>query len=336
MLLCTLSNIACVWQCRACSTMRDADEALHARVRTSMHSAIYCVLEAGMSLNARCRCTPSADVLQRIHTFSSSVASILSAREQSPTTVQALRALSYVQTLAARLSGGNSMTLARCVMLVIDQYLLTRMSPKHSWHAAVIKDTVASLSGWLFVSRQKLMRLQEAAGTLTHSKSRSDPYATASRAPLGARTASTPVLYSSPSSAEVLSTANAVGREGLSHGASDDAAPPRQTAEVLTSPHSHSTFMDIVLCQPADLSCVRQIRATLKRSRWWRTLCRIVGASACQVMREQWYPAAARRTIRKRCLAEHLPTSAPLPACSARAPMWHNSSRQVAVVPHSW
>ena len=126
-----MSEIACVWQCRGRSAMRDTDEAIHARVRTPVHSNICCVLAAGMSLFARCRCTPSGDVLQRIHTFSSSIASILSAMEQTSATLQALRALSYVQTLAARLTGGTSMTLARCVMLALHQYLLTCTPPKH-------------------------------------------------------------------------------------------------------------------------------------------------------------------------------------------------------------
>ena len=47
----------------------------------------------------------------------------------------------------------------------------------------------------LLPRRQHVRRLQEVAGVLMHSKSRSDPFATVSRAPLTARTASTPVLH---------------------------------------------------------------------------------------------------------------------------------------------
>ena len=48
--------------------------------------------------------------------------------------------------------------------------------------------------------RQKVSRLQEMTKTLMHTKSRSDPFAKVGRAPMAARTASTPALQTNVSS----------------------------------------------------------------------------------------------------------------------------------------
>ena len=206
------------------------------------------------------RCTPSADILQRIYTFSSSMASLLSSREQSSATVQALRALSYVQTLTARVSGGKDMTLARCVMLTLGMCLHVRRHTSDDT-GAVMQDALAcsftlTLCSLNFVGalRQHLIKLQEATGTLTHSTRRPDPYATASRAPLAARTASTPVLFPMSPSSESFQTANAAGRQDAvsqSYNAANEPAALRHSSKVrhlILSQVVRSLAVSLVMC----------------------------------------------------------------------------------------
>ncbi len=175
-------------------TMYNAPEAVHASVRASTLEPLFRLSAPICPYHDRRhhsdRGTPSADVLQRIYTFSSSMASVLSGSEQSPGTPLALRALSYVQTLACRLSGGYGSTLGRCVCpAACSSQPATASARSLSWRAP------AACDGALLLSRQHIRRLQQVAGTLMHAKSRSDPFTTASRAPLTARTASTPVFH---------------------------------------------------------------------------------------------------------------------------------------------
>ena len=99
--------------------MCDAPETLHASVRATDINVILPAVGLYSSetddMYHLDRCTPSADVLQRIYTFSSNMASDVSGSEQSLATRLALRALAYVQTLACRLSGGDGKALGRRV-----------------------------------------------------------------------------------------------------------------------------------------------------------------------------------------------------------------------------